>query len=363
MRKFSLSIVIILASTRLLGQNSFPANGNAEIKSGNLLIETNTWRSSLITLKDTHYSPNQEYQFQLESDGLKIRQDNVVNYNFKSGGDFIVNNGRVGIGTYFPASYLDIHTSEGNSATGVVISQGSDGANRHSGRLFFQNLGELSNSFSILKAADRLSFRANAQAGSSTGTEYMALSNTGYLGIGTTAPSTKLHLNTGAAGDALTFQASQVTARRFTMGISTSAAFFIKDKHADIDRLVISAAGQVGIGTETPTSLLSVAGTMDAREVKVEIGAGAPDYVFADDYNLATLEETASYIKENHHLPEIPSASEIEANGVNLGEMNMLLLKKIEELTLHLIEKDEQFKQQQKINTTLVERIEKLENK
>ncbi|MEO9852047.1 MAG: hypothetical protein ABJH72_25580 [Reichenbachiella sp.] len=115
-------------------------------------------------------------------------------------------------------------------------------------------------------------------------------------------------------------------------------------------------AKKVGIGTTTPTSLLSVAGTIDAREVKVEIGAGAPDYVFADDYHLSTLEETATFIKENHHLPEIPSASQIEADGVNLGEMNMLLLKKIEELTLHLIEKDKQL-------NDVVQRLNKIENK
>ncbi|MEP1781590.1 hypothetical protein [Reichenbachiella sp.] len=86
-----------------------------------------------------------------------------------------------------------------------------------------------------------------------------------------------------------------------------------------------------------------VDGRVECEEVKVEV-MDVPDYVFADNYKLSTLEETASYIQEYHHLPEIPSAKEMETDGVKLGEMNMLLLKKIEELTLHLIEKDSQMK-------------------
>ncbi|MCV9387446.1 hypothetical protein [Reichenbachiella ulvae] len=97
----------------------------------------------------------------------------------------------------------------------------------------------------------------------------------------------------------------------------------------------------VGIGVANPDSKLVVDGKIRSEEVKVEI-VNAPDYVFSSDYQLSTLEETAAYIEENHHLPEIPSAAEMEANGVELGEMNMLLLKKIEELTLHVIELSEQ---------------------
>jgi hypothetical protein len=63
-----------------------------------------------------------------------------------------------------------------------------------------------------------------------------------------------------------------------------------------------------------------------------------PDYVFNDDYKLFSLAEIKTYIDKNKHLPEVLSAKEMEANGVNLGEMNMLLLKKIEELTLFVIE-------------------------
>jgi len=96
------------------------------------------------------------------------------------------------------------------------------------------------------------------------------------------------------------------------------------------------------------SSELIVDGGIRAEEIKVEIVNG-PDYVFEPDYQLRTLQETKKYIAENKHLPEIPSAKEMEANGVDLGIMNMRLLKKIEELTLHQIE--------------LLEKVEKLQKK
>lgn len=102
-------------------------------------------------------------------------------------------------------------------------------------------------------------------------------------------------------------------------------------------RMVILGNGNIGVGTDNPTEKLAVNGTIRTQEIKVEASPW-PDYVFEDDYQLSTLEETAKYIGENKHLPEVPSAAEIEANGVKLGEMNAILLKKIEELTLHLID-------------------------
>jgi DNA-binding winged helix-turn-helix (wHTH) protein len=62
--------------------------------------------------------------------------------------------------------------------------------------------------------------------------------------------------------------------------------------------------------------------------------------VFEKDYELPSLEEIKSYIDQHKHLPEVPSAKEMEQNGINLSEMNMILLRKIEELTLHVIQQD-----------------------
>ncbi|MEO9802760.1 MAG: hypothetical protein ABJF04_05915 [Reichenbachiella sp.] len=114
------------------------------------------------------------------------------------------------------------------------------------------------------------------------------------------------------------------------------------------ERMRILTNGNVGIGTTDPQSKLAVEGQIRATEVRVLADISVPDYVFEEDYRLRTLQETKAFISANKHLPEIPSAAEISENGIDLGDMNMRLLKKIEELTLHQIE--------------LLERIEKLEN-
>ncbi|GMN06253.1 hypothetical protein MTsPCn5_16420 [Croceitalea sp. MTPC5] len=107
----------------------------------------------------------------------------------------------------------------------------------------------------------------------------------------------------------------------------------------------IKSNGDVGIGTRTPDSKLAVNGNIHAKEVKVDL-VGWPDYVFKEDYDLPTLKKVEQHIKEKGHLINIPSAKEVEENGVQLGEMNKLLLEKIEELTLYIL------KQQKEIDKT-----------
>jgi hypothetical protein len=128
-------------------------------------------------------------------------------------------------------------------------------------------------------------------------------------------------------------------------------AFFTRGSGASgigSEKMVLLNNGNVGIGTTTPGSFkLAVNGKIWGTEVQVALNNPGPDYVFNSDYNLLSLEEIKTYIDKNKHLPEVPSAKEMEANGVQLGEMNMLLLKKIEELTLYQIQS--------------LERIQKLE--
>lgn len=111
--------------------------------------------------------------------------------------------------------------------------------------------------------------------------------------------------------------------------------------------------GKIGIGTKSPDELLTVKGTIHTQEVKVDLeGAVAPDYVFEyyfhgfsnylPEYRLLSLNELEEFIRKNHHLPEIPSASEMEEKGFNLKEMNLKLLEKIEELTIYTLQQQKE---------------------
>jgi hypothetical protein len=122
-------------------------------------------------------------------------------------------------------------------------------------------------------------------------------------------------------------------------------------------------ADYAGIGrcTPAPSATLAVNGIIHAEEITV--GLHGPDYVFEPTCNLPSLTEIESYIKANKHLPEVPSAKDMEANGINLSEMNMLLLKKVEKLTLHLIGASKTISEQNEFILGQNDRINNLEIK
>lgn len=131
------------------------------------------------------------------------------------------------------------------------------------------------------------------------------------------------------------------------------------------EKMVIKSDGNVGIGITNPDVKLAVNGTIHSKEVKVDL-IGWPDYVFEKEYNLPTLKEVAKHIKEKGHLQNIPSAKEVEKNGVKLGEMNKKLLQKIEELTLYTLQQENRLKKLEEENKKLKDktsRIEELEKK
>ncbi|MFT3901669.1 MAG: hypothetical protein QM727_00725 [Niabella sp.] len=126
-----------------------------------------------------------------------------------------------------------------------------------------------------------------------------------------------------------------------------------------VNRLTITSVGNVGIGIATPNERFEVNGNIRAKEVKVEV-ANWPDYVFNTAYRLMPLHKVEEFIAENGHLPEVPSAKEVEQNDVEVGANQAVLLKKIEELTLHLIEMEKKISgQEEKISQQAAE-IKKL---
>jgi hypothetical protein len=197
------------------------------------------------------------------------------------------------------------------------------------------------------------------------------ISNNGNVGIGNPNPEVKLDI-ADAQANGLQFRYDQTPGYRIRLSpywnTSTDTRLdFNIERVANAGFTTVMSVGygnNVGIGTTSSDAKLTVKGDIHTQEVRVDlIGAVAPDFVFEKDYNLLPLSEIEAYIHQNKHLPEVPSAKEMEENGLNLKEMNLLLLKKVEELTLHLIEKNKQIEQLQMQNQKIERRLRLIENK
>jgi hypothetical protein len=167
---------------------------------------------------------------------------------------------------------------------------------------------------------------ANTIAFSTGGQERVRISSSGNVGIGIENPTKKLEV----AGD-----------------INLTGNIFINNQPINIQNPwtingdQIHYAGQVAIGATSPGEYkLAVKGHIRAEEVVVQLMDRWPDYVFEADYPLMQLDELQSFISENNHLPDVPNAEQVAQQGISLGEMNALLLKKVEELTLYILKQD-----------------------
>ncbi len=170
--------------------------------------------------------------------------------------------------------------------------------------------------------------------------------NGGNVGIGTTSATSKLHINgpendgTNAGvkivspGQTLLLDGNEIDALSTGLHINSNS-------HNDV--AICANGGNVGIGTATPNNKLDVAGTIRAEEIIV--ATGWADFVFENGYRLKSLKEVEEFIKKNGHLPEVPSAKEVEAQGIKVGEVESKLLMKIEELTLYMIEQEKKLNQ------------------
>ena len=296
--------------------------------------------------------------------------------------------GSVGIGTLYPRSALDVAKYISGETLGAIFGRLSEGDGEGSGTFvgvkgygtstvdgksfsIIHNFYGLTNSsINFFRGGDRTGGFISFATG--TNVERLRIDNNGNVGIGTSSPARNLDVNgsvfirgTGTykynnpgVGD---LQIGYALATPNTPGSVTRLAiqpyghtagpwkFDARDisgaAFLDIyyggngvgSGITMGSDGNVGIGTTMPDSKLSVNGVIHAQAVNVNL-IGWPDYVFAPTYKLVPLDTLKSYIKLNQHLPDIPSAVDIERDGVNVGEMLKSQLKKIEELTLYLIE-------------------------
>lgn len=271
-------------------------------------------------------------------------------------------NGSVGIGTTSPTYKLDVVGPEG---TWKARFQGPDGyitigpsnsgwAHIYTDRpnfIFNQGIWTTTGVFSSYNNSD-LILKTN-------GTTRLTISKpTGYVGIGTSAPAGLLEIKGPDTGTGTSQVIINSTDSNAELGFSlngSSKGYVWYEPTNDLmgfgrggfsNSIFVNAAGNLAVGTWNPTEKLTVNGTIYGKEVKVDLSVPAPDYVFAKDYNLPSLDELKTFIDRYNHLPEVPSAKEMEQNGINLGEMNMILLKKMEEMTLYMIEQKKQLEEQ-----------------
>ncbi len=311
--------------------------------------------------------------------GLKINGSTVTSSQWSTNGSKIYyNDGYVGIGTNNPSDVLHIKNSssfqlqlENTSTNGAVYVRIVNPSQTYW-------MGMLGNKFFIRDVTGG-KFPFTIEDGS------------GNVGIGTSSPTEKLEvagnilLNgnillsgtsreiKAASGQPLTITGSDAESAGFDVIIKGGSPNEVSGDGGDVfiyggqkmspgtnGNVILANSGSVdrgyvGIGTSNPTTLLTVDGIITAEEIIVEDVTGA-DFVFEDDYNLKSLNEVENFISTNKHLPDIPSAAEVEANGVSLGEMQSKLLQKVEELTLYMIEL-------KKENNQLKERIAGLEKR
>jgi len=249
------------------------------------------------------------------------------------------NQSSLGIGISNPQATLHLHcqvdspTCDGNGENSI-LENGDDGGNtdgpsittRYLLRLTTPetgikrgfsasySIGEFSANLHFYQLEPQSSFMIKVPAGGLT------IAPTGSIGIGTDVPQAKLDVDGS-------FKA---------LSANITNALFANTLNANNANITNTLSANI-----LKANSANINGKIKAKEVEVTL-SGWPDYVFAKDYNLMPISEVEQFIIENQHLPGVPPAEEVEANGVNLGEINLILVQKVEELTLYIIQLQKQ---------------------
>jgi len=338
------------------GQNVFPATGNVGI--GTLSPNYNLDINGSISATQIFIGGNP-----VQSSPWNL-----------SGNNTFYSLGNVGIGTNNPVHTLDVAGTL--NATNILLNgtpiDNSPSPWTLSGTTTFFNLGNVGigtnnpvhtldvagtlNATNILLNGAPIDNSVSPWSISGSSTYY----TTGNVGIGTDSPNASYALDVAGPMNATEIY------------LNGSPVNNIPSPWATLGNDLFYASGNIGIGTNnTQGYKLAIAGNVIAEAVKVELQGAWPDFVFEAGYRLPSLPETEAYIKDHGHLPQVPSAEKVKSEGIQLGEMDAILLQKIEELTLHAIQQHKEIEQlnavneklieQNKMIETLTERLEKLE--
>jgi hypothetical protein len=270
------------------------------------------------------------------------------------GAVYVGDSGNIGLGTLEPMSKL--HLANGDTPTVRLEQNNSIGNTPYTWEVggnefnFFVNdvTGGGDRPFLIIPGAPESSLH---------------IAGSGNVGLGTPNPQGNLHINGQANADIFNGIGPDLGANGTALNFGYSGSSFgvgsgffnvrpapgsvapnpsLRFATANVQRMIITNTGRVGVGTLNPSQLLDVAGNVRANSfIAGSTTLTVPDYVFARDYKLRPLPELAAYITKEQHLPEIPSAKEIQQRGINIGEFQMQILKKVEELTLYTLQQEQ----------------------
>ncbi len=246
---------------------------------------------------------------------------------------------KIGIGTDNPNGQLHVGKQETPAGTeGSIV------------RLVLQPYGHVTGPWSFVCRDTNMNAFLDVNYGSRSIFSFL---HSGNIGIGTNSPNGQLHIGkqetpAGAEGSIVRLVLQpygHVTGPWNFICRDTNMNAFLDVNYGSRPVFSFLHSGNVGIGTNNPQYKLDVNGTINAQEIKVNHKSlHVPDYVFEDDYQLCPLSELENFVTTHKHLPDIPPAENMEKNGVAIGELQIKLLQKIEELTLYAIEQDKRIK-------------------
>ena len=303
----------------------------------------------LTTFATTH---GFDISYNLNND-IKIQHYDQTNFFIKGpeGGLTIAPDGNIGMGTDLPKQKL--HIEDGNLIINRVSPKIPGELN---GALIFDaensNPNSLYNTWGIERVNSTtegfgLNFWTYIHGHGTPNKDapihsVLFLGDNSNVGIGTRTPTAALDVN-----GSLNAESAKI------YGIMNA-------QNANIDRTLTtgvlkaqsaSISGNLSVNTLSANTLsannANINGEIKAKAVEVTL-SGWKDYVFYEDYNLMSLAEVEQFIAKNYHLPDVPSAAEVEANGVNLGEMSAILIQKVEELTLYIIQLEKRLSEVEK---------------
>jgi hypothetical protein len=284
-------------------------------------------------------------------DGQTSRTPFRITVGAPEGAVFVSGSGNFGLGTLEPMSQL--HLANGDTPTVRLEQNNSIGNTPYTWEVggnefnFFVNdvTGGGDRPFLIIPGAPESSLHVagNGNIGLQTPNPqgnlhiFGAANQDVFNGIGPDLGANGTALNFGYSGSSFGVGSGFFNVRPAPGSVAPNPS--LRFATANVQRMIITNTGRIGIGTLAPSQLLDVAGNVRADSfIAGSMTLNVPDYVFAKNYKLRPLSELAAYITKEQHLPEIPSAKEIQQQGININEFQMQLLKKVEELTLYTLQ-------------------------